>query len=249
MLPKKTEQNSVELMTLSTIWTKMATTSDPIEIVKFESGLTIAQCLKSTPIKFISEDVIPKIDRIKAVRQIILNTARSFKFAENMDLSQATTLASDVLEQFNYETLEDIAQMFKMARQGLLGSSKGRLDSDSVFNIFIPAYLNIKAEEREKIHQREKAERLKAERLGSPDDRFNQLANKILQQGKERKSEKELPNELTSHEKFIENLKLIVEYMTESEIKEQIKQAKTLNNPDLDEAIEIYQSELDKRIS
>ena len=126
-----------------------------LEIAEIESGLTIVKCLESPLISEVKKS-IPIKSLLRSVREIILNSARTFKFSENMDLGQATILANDILDYFQHESLEDIVQMFKMARKGELGSGKGRLDHDVVFNIFIPAYFNKKIEAREKQLTKEK---------------------------------------------------------------------------------------------
>jgi hypothetical protein len=65
------------------------------------------------------------------------------------------------MELMNYETIEDIVLMFKLARQGKIGGKIYRLDSLTIFQEWVPAYLEMKVKLREESHQKEKEKHLK----------------------------------------------------------------------------------------
>lgn len=81
----------------------------------------------------------------------------SFGFSTKMNDTQIESLTVDVLEFFSYETLEDIILFFKMARSGKLGTTNRGVDSNLILGTWAPAYLELKAIEREKIIQKEKS--------------------------------------------------------------------------------------------
>ena len=157
------------------------------------------------------------------------------KFSENLTLQQATILASDVFDKMKYETLDDIALMFKKARQGYYGSLKGRLDSDILNTIIIPSYLNEKSELRE-LHQKD---------LNYNLEMLERMSKQILKEKRQKKLD-EYNNSLKNDnvDFFIEKAKLNCKKMTIDELKNEIKKAE-LNL--LTEFVEIYQIELNNR--
>ena len=182
---------------------------------------------------------------LKVVREIVMNTARTFKFSENIDLGQATILASDLLDFFRTDTLEDIIQMLKMARQGELGSGKGRLDHDVVFNIFIPAYLEKKAEAREKLLKKEQ-ELHKKENGGMSEyarQKFEELSQK-LSDNKTYEPEKPVVNH---HLIWINRLKNSVKNLTLEELHIEKEKAVKSGNSIFEEAVIIYETEIEIR--
>lgn len=182
---------------------------------------------------------------LKVVREIVMNTARTFKFSENIDLGQATILASDLLDFFRTDTMEDIIQMLKMARQGELGSGKGRLDHDVVFNIFIPAYLEKKAEAREKLLKKEQELHKKESGVISEYARqkFEELSQK-LSTNKTYEPEKPVVNH---HLIWINSLKNSVKNLTLEELHIEKEKAVKSGNSIFEEAVIIYETEIEIR--
>lgn len=80
----------------------------------------------------------------------------SFGFSTKMTDSQIESLTLDVLEFFSCETLEDIILFFKMARAGRFGTTNRGVDSNLILGTWAPAYLELKAIEKEKIVKKEK---------------------------------------------------------------------------------------------
>ena len=216
-----------------------------LEIAEIESGLTIVKCLESPLISEVKKS-IPIKSLLRSVREIILNSARTFKFSENMDLGQATILANDILDYFQHESLEDIVQMFKMARKGELGSGKGRLDHDVVFNIFIPAYFNKKIEAREKQLTKEKESYLKSggEMSDFARQKFQELsemlsANRVLH---------DEPKPVVNHHQiWLNSLKNSVKNLSKQELYIELGKAKKSDHSIFNEAVKIYESEISLR--
>lgn len=80
----------------------------------------------------------------------------SFGFSTKLSDSQIDTITVDTLENFSYDTLEDMIIFFKMARQGKLGAISRGVDSNLIFSTLFPVYLDKKAEIREQFYQKEK---------------------------------------------------------------------------------------------
>ncbi|MDP9954733.1 hypothetical protein J2X97_000370 [Epilithonimonas hungarica] len=241
---QKTESQQVST---TTHWTQclINDTSDAMmEIVSLETSLSVKKCLESPTIYEVTKN-LPAKNIIKAVREIILNSARTFKFSENMDLSQATILASDLISYFKNESLEDIVQMFKMARQGELGSGKGRLDHDVVFNVFVPAYLDKKAEIREKQIINEN------KRLNEPAEEMSDYARQKFEELSQilsaRRIDKPSTPVINHHQMWLKSLKNNVKTLSLQELYEEKSKAMKSDESVFNEAIKIYQNEIDSR--
>lgn len=89
---------------------------------------------------------------------LVQRFADSFGFSTKLSPSQIETLTVDTLENFSYESLEDIILFFKMARSGKFGTTGRGIDSNLIFGDWFPKYLEQKAELREREHERKKAE-------------------------------------------------------------------------------------------
>lgn len=87
-----------------------------------------------------------------------LNDSFSLNPEKKLNASQLFDLAVDVLEVYGYETIEDIALICKMVRQGNLGGTVYGIDIHTVLKKWFPEYLELKAIEREKEHQKTKEE-------------------------------------------------------------------------------------------
>lgn len=78
---------------------------------------------------------------------------------EELNEGLALSLAEDMLDIMKYETLEDVAMMFKLMRQGKLtipSTAKRKSFYLSITQDYIPAYLETKAQVREDVHREEK---------------------------------------------------------------------------------------------
>lgn len=99
---------------------------------------------------------IDRINVVKSITYLILRLSNSFNMKQKFTEEQASVLALDLSEIFVYETLEDVVLMFKYARQGKFSKTFERLDSEVVTRIWVPEYLELKAIERENIHNQNK---------------------------------------------------------------------------------------------
>lgn len=220
-------------------------------ILEKESSLVLSETLECKKIQSILnvEKSISKNDLIAVVRTSILNTARSFKYSENMTPMQAYVLADDLIDKMKYETLEDILLMLKMGRRGELGSNKGRFDSEIVFNLFVPAYLDIKAAQYEKKNEFIVDDTDDVPLPDEEKEKQQKLVDKLHKLWKADRKPKVLTinsvvPENNDHVHFMNKLHMIVTSMTNSELKNEMIRAK--NNKAFD-AYEIYEMELKSR--
>lgn len=112
-----------------------------------DKGTTIAKLKKATKPQAI----------IEAITNIIIRAMDSFNVSQKITDAQAPILAIDLLEIMEHDCIEDILLMFKYARQGKIGGKLFRIDNQVVLSEWMPEYLNLKAEEREKRHANDKA--------------------------------------------------------------------------------------------
>jgi hypothetical protein len=82
----------------------------------------------------------------------------SFAFTTKLNKEQIECLTVDTLENFAYESLEDVILFFKMARSGRFGTAKKSVDSNLIFGEWYPKYLEKKADLREQKYTEEKHE-------------------------------------------------------------------------------------------
>lgn len=172
----------------------------PMVISERESSLQIKDVFKCP---LIIQLEVPKKEVIKTIRTLLMNTAKQYQWSKDMGVQEATTLAIDLHEVLKTETLEDIILMFNMARKGKLTDAKtnkplvfkGRIDNESLFTQIVPAYLELKAQEREKNYQNKKHEKLDKVEPLTPEQKDNlkklkesvtkNISNKRLQKKQE----------------------------------------------------------------
>lgn len=112
------------------------------------------------------------------VRVLVERFMNSFGFSTKMTDLQIDTLTVDTLEKFSYESLEDIILFFKMARSGSFGTTKRGVDSNLIYGEWFPMYLEKKAEAREQIYMKQKAE---TSRVQATDDDVMTTYKKIAE--------------------------------------------------------------------
>lgn len=125
-------------------------------LVLLESEMTISSAMnQGTQLLKLSK--ANKGAAMKIISGLIMRQRDLFNLRNTLTDVQVAILSNDLLEVFAYETLEDAVMMLKLARQGKLGEIYQRLDSETIFQKWVPAYLELKAEQREKEHQEKKA--------------------------------------------------------------------------------------------
>lgn len=120
-----------------------------IALAKMEQSLTIRESINDYPI------IQSQGAKVEVIRQIV----RIIEFfltatGREMELYQIQMLAGDIYEKMKGDTLEDVILMFQMARRGEFGKVY-KLDNFEVM-AWLNRYLEMKADERERMHRTEK---------------------------------------------------------------------------------------------
>jgi len=84
------------------------------------------------------------------VSLVVNRFLESFGFSNKPSQTIIDTMVVDAISKFDYETLDDLIIFFKMCRQGDFGTTGRGLDSNLVFGEWLPKYLEIKADKRER---------------------------------------------------------------------------------------------------
>ena len=156
-----------------------------------EIGLTIQQTLSKPTIRSVFKGETGQIG-FSVVKALVTRFMNSFGFSTKMDDTQLDIITVDVLENFAYESLEDILLFFKMARSGKFGATKRGVDSNLMFGEWFPKYLEIKADLREVNYNKQK----------------NQTARKQATDADVRKTYQEISekNMIRKVEKYVDNI-------------------------------------------
>jgi hypothetical protein len=128
-----------------------------VSIAPVEMQLTIQQTFDKALIKSVFKGEAGQIG-FSVVNVLVTRFIDSFGFSTKLNPTQIETLTVDILENFQYETLEDIIIFLKMARTGKFGSTGRGVDSNLILGDWFPKYLDKKAEIREQNYQVEKTE-------------------------------------------------------------------------------------------
>jgi hypothetical protein len=97
------------------------------------------------------------------VKVLVTRFIDSFGFSTKLSETQLEVLTVDTIENFKYETLQDIILFFKMARSGKFGTTKRGVDSNLIFGEWFPMYMEQKSTAREDLYQKQKSELNKIE--------------------------------------------------------------------------------------
>lgn len=137
--------------------------NDIAGLIEIEATTTLASAAEGTTLSKLTSQ-IEKRNVVKVVTYLTTRLADNFNVGKKFSVEQASIMAMDLLEVFNYETIEDVVLMFRYARQGKIGDGKDfKLDSQTVFHKWVPEYLELKAELREQNHNKQKNELLSIE--------------------------------------------------------------------------------------
>lgn len=120
-----------------------------------EMNLSIDQTFSKPNIRTVFKNENGTIG-FSVVNVLVNRFINSFGFSTKLSNDQIEILTVDTLENFKYESLEDIIVFFKMARTGKFGSTKKGVDSNLIYGEWYPAYLEQKADIREQQYQKEK---------------------------------------------------------------------------------------------
>lgn len=97
------------------------------------------------------------------IETMVKRFAESFGFSSKLSPNQIETLTVDILEAFNYETIEDVIIFLKMCRSGKFGVTGKGLDSNLVLGDWFPKYMELKASAREGNYEKEKSKQYSRE--------------------------------------------------------------------------------------
>lgn len=214
-------------------------------LVLIESDLTVAAAINGTQIGKLSK--IDKSTTLKVLNGLVLRQAEFFNVRANLTDMQSVVLANDLMEVFNYETLEDVVLMFKLARQGRFGQVFGRLDSETIMGGWVPAYLELKAQERENHHRKEKGEHMRNAEPNQKNKEGIKILEKLskeLREKKEAKRSKPEQSPINHYEFFIQKLPETCKFLSDQELKTEMNRAKLARMWD---AHKIYETELKSR--
>jgi len=161
--PQKQELTKKSSMTLTTpTWQKTldlakAIISKTQSVARLEMGLSIQGTLSKPTMRSVFKGETAQAG-YSVVLVLVTRFIHSFGFSNKLDSSQLEMLTVDTLENFAYESLEDIILFFKMARSGKFGSTNRGVDSNLIFGDWYPKYLEQKAIMREQNYTSEKNE-------------------------------------------------------------------------------------------
>lgn len=127
------------------------------ELAFFEKNLSLSNAIDGTHLKKM-EVCIGEVNTVMAVSYLLNKFALSFNVGKSLNSTQSVQLASDILEKYPYETIEDIVLMLKMVRQGIIGDGKDfKLDGQNVLgkDKWMDQYLNKKYTEFERLKKLE----------------------------------------------------------------------------------------------
>ena len=129
---------------------------DFVKLAFYEKQMTLEKAIGGTTLKKL-EKTINEENLTILIVFLINRLSSNFNVGRKFTGDQAVMMAIDLIENFGYETLEDILLMFRMVRTGRIGDGKDfKLDSQTVFHKWIPQYLELKIDLRQKLHNREK---------------------------------------------------------------------------------------------
>jgi len=225
--------------------------SDETELIIFESDLSIEKAFTGTYLR-----VLQKTDKRSTIKTLVYIISRmndSYNMNLKLNDNQTLQLAVDLLDVFRNESIEDIILMFKYARQGKIGGKIFKLDSQTIFNSWVPSYLELKAIERERRIAQNKLEQHKIERDNKNEENvpyhprvvkeFSKLQKKI--QKKRTEKRKIIGHHMTSIDAFVEHLPETCKYLTDEQLQKEIKKAEYQK---MTAAVNIYMTEVKIRI-
>jgi hypothetical protein len=126
-------------------------TQQKTSIATMEMKLTIKDVISKPTIRSVFRGQQETQLVFALVKLIVTRFCESFSFATKHTDSQIEAITIDTLENFSYDSLEDIVLFFKQCRQGKFGAVKRQVDANFIFGEWLPMYFESKSLEREKI--------------------------------------------------------------------------------------------------
>jgi DNA replicative helicase MCM subunit Mcm2 (Cdc46/Mcm family) len=181
--------------------------NDEVGLIVFEKNLSISNAIDGTKLRKLEKEV-GEVNTITAICYLLNRFNANFNVGKSLTTQQSATLASDIVEKYPYETIEDIVLMLKQVRQGIIGDGKDfKLDGQNVLAKWMPDYLDRKYAEVERQNQK------KNEVLPYENNAVEQFYAKM--RSKKAKEEKD------------ERIKSQIDEMAKSMIREQLEETIT----------------------
>jgi len=132
--------------------------NDEVGLIVFEKNLSLSNAIDGTKLKKLEKSV-GEINTITAICYLLNRFNSNFNVGKSLTQQQSALLASDIVEKYPYETIEDVVLMLKQVRQGILGDGKDyKLDGQNVLAKWFPEYLEKKYIEFERIKKQENSD-------------------------------------------------------------------------------------------
>lgn len=132
------------------------TASNEVKLIVFEKNLSLVNAIEGTHLKKL-ENSIGEVNTIVAICYLLNRFNASFNFGKTLSSEQSAMLASDIVEKYPYETIEDVVLMLKQVRQGIIGDGKDyKLDGQNVLTKWFPEYLDRKYAEVERQNKKQR---------------------------------------------------------------------------------------------
>lgn len=166
--------------------------NNEVELLVFEKNLKIENAIDGLKLSKLSR-YAGDIPTITAICYLLNRFNLHFNFGKSLSNQQSAILASDIVEKYPYETIEDVVLMLKQVRQGIIGDGKDyKLDGQNVMTKWFPEYLDKKYEEMERQKKKELSE-LNAK---NDDDAVSKYYSKIRQQKAQKEKEEKTKKEI-----------------------------------------------------
>lgn len=137
--------------------------NNEVQLIVFEKNLSISNAIDGTKIKAL-EKAVGEVNTITAICYLLNRFNSNFNVGKSLTTQQSALLASDIVEKYPYETIEDVVLMLKQVRQGIIGDGKDyKLDGQNVLAKWMPEYLDKKYLEVERQHKIVKKEEISTE--------------------------------------------------------------------------------------
>lgn len=174
--------------------------SGSVAIAPIEMGLTINQTFDKAIIRSVFKGEAGQIG-FSVVNILVTRFIDSFGFSTKLNPIQIETLTIDILESFQYESLEDIIIFLKMARTGKFGSTGRGVDSNLILGDWFPKYLDQKSIIREQNYQKEKMQF--SDSSNAVEQYYAKMRAKKSQEEKEAKTKLEIDEMVKSMDRAI----------------------------------------------
>lgn len=129
--------------------------NDEVGLIVFEKNLSLSSAIDGTKLRKLEKSV-GEINTITAICYLLNRFNANFNVGKSLTQQQSALLASDIVEKYPYETIEDVVLMLKQVRQGIIGDGKDyKLDGQNVLAKWFPEYLEKKYIEFERQKKKE----------------------------------------------------------------------------------------------